>query len=87
MWCRRLERLIHLELADLVVRGIYLESDFRVRRGSTGKGKQVERLSTGGGTPNKVSAVSPRRIQRVRAPCVDCESPPRSFGQEFSLPS
>jgi hypothetical protein len=32
-WCHRLERLVHLELSDLVMSEVYLESDFRAVNG------------------------------------------------------
>jgi hypothetical protein len=75
MWCHRLEQLIHLELADLVVRGVYLESDFRVRRGCGGTSTPATASLSAGRTPKKLSVGSPRRIQKkARTPCVDCES-------------
>jgi hypothetical protein len=71
LWCHRLERLIHLELADLVVSGVYLESDFRVRRGCGGKSAPAASLSVGG-TPKKVSVGSPGK-KKAGTRCIDCE--------------
>jgi Meiotically up-regulated gene 113 len=70
-WCHRLERLIHLELADLVVSEVYLESNFRVRRGGGGESTATGSLSAGG-TPKKVSIGSPGK-KRTNAKCVDCK--------------
>lgn len=66
-----MERLVHLELADLVVSGAYLESEFRVKKGGGGKGAPAGSLSVGG-TPKKVSVGSPGK-KKAGTACVDCE--------------
>lgn len=60
--CHRLERLVHLELADLAVNAPYLDPDF-------------PKPKDGNGTPSKKPPGSPARKKLLDKPCPDCTSP------------
>jgi hypothetical protein len=62
-WCHRLERLVHLELSDLVVSEVYLESGFVAVNGG------------GGFTGSAASDGSPKRkhAKKARDLCPDCK--------------
>lgn len=67
--CHRLERLVHLELADLAVNSPYLDPDFQTiaaKKKDKGKDKDV-----GGGTPSKKAI---QAIKLISSPCTDCMS-------------
>lgn len=67
-WCHRVERLVHLELADLAAGGAYLEEGFRAARGgSTGASASASVGKGGGSTPRKGAAG-----KRGDKPCADC---------------
>lgn len=59
-WCHRLERLIHLELADLMLGEVYLES-----------GWPNITDSKSGGTPLAAATKKPLGANK---PCADCRS-------------
>jgi len=64
--CHRLERLIHLELADLVVHAPYLESGF----------PKVDTSQSGSSSPPSTPGRSskPSKAPMPNKPCIDCES-------------
>lgn len=80
--CHRLERLIHLELADLTVHTPYLNKDFpnipspaldktsaKGQKGDNGSSSSLTVPAKGG----RQSPGSPARFRRNRDPCPDCE--------------
>ncbi|KAH8117614.1 hypothetical protein DFH11DRAFT_1576139 [Phellopilus nigrolimitatus] len=69
-WCHRLERLVHLELADLVVHAPYLNKNFP---NTPPPGSPDE--SSAPGTPTKAARRapgSPARLRKGGKPCSDC---------------
>lgn len=66
--CHRLERLVHLELADLAVNTPYLEPGF-----PTAKTKDAE--GSGSSTPSKKPPPSPSARKLLDKPCPDCTFP------------
>lgn len=66
-WCHRLERLIHLELADLAVHAPYLEPGFPNANAKA----EVSSSSSAPSTPRRSPQPSKRRTP-VK-PCIDCE--------------
>ena len=71
--CHRLERLIHLELADLAVNAPYLDPDFP----ETGKKDAGD--SSGNLTPSKKPPGSPAGKRLLDKPCPDCAPSTSSF--------
>lgn len=70
--CHRLERLVHLELADLAVNSPYLDPDFQTAK-KKGKGKDKDKdADADGGTPKKKKAILATRL--IDKPCADCRS-------------
>jgi hypothetical protein len=63
--CHRLERLVHLELADLAVNAPYLEPGFP-------KTKKKDADASAGSTPSKKPPGSPAGKKLLDKPCPDC---------------
>lgn len=70
--CHRLERLVHLELADLAVNTPYLEPGFL-------KAKKKDEDSSAGSTPSKKPPGSPAMKKLLDKPCPDCMNSFRFF--------
>ncbi|KIJ44199.1 hypothetical protein M422DRAFT_168651, partial [Sphaerobolus stellatus SS14] len=66
--CHRLERLVHLELADLVVHTPYLEPGFSNAKVSTSPSSPSSPPSTPGRSPK------PGKVRMPHKPCPDCGS-------------
>lgn len=77
--CHRLERLVHLELADLVLHAPYLHKEFpkmgphMERKGSDDSGKSTSRSGTPSGPSAKRAPASPAKLRTAGKPCPDCE--------------
>ncbi|KAI5119095.1 hypothetical protein M0805_004866 [Coniferiporia weirii] len=77
--CHRLERLVHLELADLVVHGQYLHKDFPRgpspdspnSKGAKAPDGAASSPSTPVKSPRRAAPASPLRFRQVK-PCSDC---------------
>jgi hypothetical protein len=65
--CHRLERLVHLELADLAVNAPYLDPDFPTSKKNAEGG-------SGTSTPSKKPPGSPAAKRTLSKPCPDCRS-------------
>jgi hypothetical protein len=65
--CHRLERLVHLELADLAVNAPYLDAEFL-------KPKKKDAGDSGTSTPSKKPPGSPAGKKLLDKPCPDCTS-------------
>ena len=73
-WCHRLERLVHLELSDLVVSEVYLESGFKAVNGGGGfTGSATDGSSP---APKKNGTFAKKAREKT---CPDCNNP-FSFG-------
>ncbi|KAK0210216.1 hypothetical protein DFS33DRAFT_1291476 [Desarmillaria ectypa] len=87
VWCHRLERLIHLELADLAMNVAYLQPGWKPFSKGKGKGTAISkagpRVSTGSISTTSLSVASPKKKNgrggRVgngnggqAQPCKDC---------------
>lgn len=84
VWCHRLERLIHLELADLAVNAAYLQPGWKSFSKGKGKGaakpKAGPRASTGSISTTPSSVASPKKRNGRMGngnggrgqPCQDC---------------
>ena len=70
--CHRLERLVHLELADLAVNAPYLDPGFlKAKKKDVGDGNGS---GNGTSTPSKKPPGSPAAKRALNKPCPDCAS-------------
>ena len=79
--CHRLERLVHLELADLVLYSPYMLKDFPKKGSHTAKRKDSNdsdysesRSGTPSKSPAKKAAASTAKVRLGGKPCPDCTS-------------
>lgn len=78
-YCHKLERLVHLELADLVVHAPYLDPDFpNMSAAEDSPSAKVPRSNSGtprkGGKRSGGSSSALYSLQSGGRPCRDCES-------------
>ena len=66
-FCHRLERLVHLELADLAVHSPYLESGFPNATANAETNGGTSAPSTPGRSPK------PSKVRMPGKPCIDCK--------------
>ncbi|EJD06127.1 uncharacterized protein FOMMEDRAFT_104617 [Fomitiporia mediterranea MF3/22] len=75
-FCHKLERLVHLELADLVVYAPYLNPDFQNVSGEESTSARIPRSNPGtpgkGGKRAGASSAALNSLQQGNVPCADC---------------